>query len=97
MFFAYKNTSLLLRVLQAFLSFMLPAVRSALLTLLAFLGQTAIQRIQEMQALESVSDGFSKGIARTGHSFAQRPQLMQDFPAEGFIVYPKLSLYLRWD
>ena len=39
--------------------------------LLAFCGQTAIQRIQDMHFLLSVLDGSSAGIAPTGHSFAQ--------------------------
>ena len=86
-----KNNSFFLGVPHAFFSFMLPAVRNALLTLLAFRGHTAMQRIQEIHAEVSVFDGSSSVIAPTGHSFAHRPHWIQAFPALGFMGTPPYS------
>lgn len=74
---------------------MLPAARSALLTLRAFCGQMAIQRIQEMQRLVSVLEGSVVSMAPAGHCSAQRRHLVQALPACGFMGTPPYSLYGR--
>ena len=59
------------------------AAAISLFSFLASLGQTLMQRIQEIQSDGSVLAGLSAGMAPTGHFPTQAPQPLHSFPASG--------------
>ena len=79
----YKNSSFSRLISLTGESFCSSMAQACSGRLLAFTGQTEMQRIQRMQRDWSVEEGLLAGMACTGHLAAHSPQDMQDALVSG--------------
>lgn len=76
------------RSAHCFLSFLPATATTNRLSLRACTGQTAVQRMQVMQRISSVSMGCFRGMAFTGQTAAHLPHRVHCFPACGWTSRP---------